>query len=76
MAGPSRDLESELLELPAEDRARLAARLISSLEPGSDPEAERAWLVESERRLDELQSGEVQGVPADTVFERARATLK
>jgi len=76
MADPPRDLESELLELPAEDRARLAARLISSLEPGSDPEAEQAWLIEGERRLDELESGKIQGIPADAVFERARATLK
>jgi putative addiction module component (TIGR02574 family) len=76
MADPTRDLESTLLGLPAEDRARLAARLISSLEPGSDPDAEQAWLAEAERRLDELESGKVDTVPADKVFEKARSTLK
>ena len=73
MADPTRDLESKLLGLPAEERARLAARLISSLEPGSDPDAEQAWLVEAACRLDELESGAVRSVPADTVFAKARS---
>jgi putative addiction module component (TIGR02574 family) len=76
VASRTRDLESELLELSPEERARLATKLISSLETEADADAERAWLVEAERRLDELESGDVQGVPADTVFEKARSTLK
>jgi len=76
MATRARDLESQLLELPPEDRARLATKLISSLEVEADAGAERAWLIEAERRLDELESGNVQGVPADTVFEKARSTFK
>ena len=76
MASRTRDLESQLLELPPEDRARLATKLISSLEIEADADAERIWLIEAERRLDELESGDVQGVPADAVFEKARSTLK
>lgn len=76
MPSQTRDLESQLLELPSEDRARLATKLISSLEIEADADAESAWLIEAERRLDELESGNIQGVSADTVFEKARSTLK
>ena len=59
-------LERELLKLPPNERARLAQRLISSLDQES--EVERAWYDEAERRLGELEAGMVREVPADEVF--------
>jgi putative addiction module component (TIGR02574 family) len=76
MADSARELESEALKLSPKERARLAERLISSLDQETDPEAQRLWLQEAERRLDELESGSVSGVPADQVFEKARSTLR
>ena len=76
MADPARELESKALKLPPKERARLAERLISSLDQKTDPDAERLWLQEAERRLDELESGNASGVPADRVFEKARSTLR
>ena len=76
MASRTRDLESELLGLPSKDRARLALTLISSLEPKADADVDHAWLTEGERRLDELESGNARGVPADTVFDRAHSLLE
>ena len=76
MADPARELESKALKLPAKERARLAERLISSLDQETDPDAEKLWLKEAERRLDELESGNVSGVPADRVFEKARSRLR
>ena len=76
MADPARELESKALKLPPKERARLAERLISSLDRESDPDAGRLWLQEAERRLDELESGNASGVPADRVFEKARSTLR
>ena len=76
MADPARELESKALQLPAKERARLAERLISSLDQETDPDAEMLWLQEAERRLDELESGKVAGIPADRVFEKARSTLR
>lgn len=76
MADPARDLESKALKLPPKERARLAERLISSLDQETDPDAERLWLQEAERRLDGLESENVAGVPADRVFEKARSTLR
>ena len=76
MSSSARDVESQLLSLPANERARLAAELIASLEPDVDPDAEQAWLAEGERRLAQLKTGDVNGVPADEVFERAESKLK
>ena len=65
-------LESQLLRLPAADRARLAALLLESLdaEGGSSADADAAWAAEAERRLAELREGTVAGLPADEVFAR------
>ena len=76
MADPARDLESKVLGLPAKDRARLAERLLASLEGVAEPEAEALWVEEAERRLEELDSGRVAGVPAEEVFRKSRSALR
>jgi putative addiction module component (TIGR02574 family) len=69
-------VEDDALKLPARSRARLAERLIMSLEETEDPQAEREWLVEIERRSIDLKSGKAAGVPAAKVFRNARAALR
>lgn len=81
MSLPLERLEAEALELPARERARLAHRLIASLDAvdtaEEDPaEVERAWEEEIHRRLQEYRSGAVQPVPASEVFAKARARLR
>ena len=76
MADSARELEAKVLKLSPRQRARLAERLISSLQKGVDADAEKLWLAEAERRLDEVQSGEVAGIPEKTVSKRARSTLR
>lgn len=74
MSTPLEELEAEALELSASERARLARRLIVSLdEEVEDPaEVERAWEAEIRRRLDEYRAGKVQAIPAADVFAEAR----
>jgi putative addiction module component (TIGR02574 family) len=76
MADPASKLEAKALELPPDQRARLAQRLISSLDQASDPESEELWIREAERRLEELESGSVEPVPAERVLEKARSSLR
>ena len=60
-------------------RARLAQRLLASLEDEGDVDeaaVERAWAEEAARRLDDLRSGRVEGIPADEVFAALRARLR
>ena len=67
-------IEKDALRLSAEDRARLAVSLLSSLEgtKESPDEIEKLWIAEAERRFQELRSGIVQGVPASEVFAELR----
>lgn len=76
MADPASKLEARALKLPPEQRARLAQRLISSLDQAADPESEQLWIREAERRLDELESGQAEPVPAERVIDKARSSLR
>lgn len=67
-------LEAEVLRLAPADRSHLLERLISSLD--TDPEIERAWAIEADRREAELESGAVQSVPAEEAIARLRTRLE
>lgn len=64
-------IEQELMKLPAADRARLAERLIASLD--EDAEVEAAWLAEVRRRDEELESGAVEAIPVEDALTAIRA---
>ena len=54
-------IEQEALNLPIEDRASLVEKLLSSLDALTEPEAERLWLMEAQRRCAEIdQRGKAQ----------------
>ncbi len=76
MTRPAREVESRALRLPRRERARLAQRLISSLDREVDADVDKLWLQEAERRLGELKSGKVTGIPAEKVVRKARSTLR
>ena len=75
MADSMSDLERDALQLPAEDRARLAVSLICSLEEMDEEqeEIEKLWVAEAERRSREIQTGSVKMIPAEEVFKRIRS---
>jgi len=41
-----------------------------------ETDTEALWFAEAERRLEELRSGKVQGIPAQEAFRTAREALK
>jgi hypothetical protein len=65
-------LEKQLANLPREERARLRDLLDASLGGQQTTENAAAWSREARRRLDELRSGKVAGVPAAESLRRAR----
>jgi putative addiction module component (TIGR02574 family) len=70
-------LEDEAMRLSTRARARLAERLLASLdEEPIDPDAEKLWAADAEQRAEELASGRVKGVPADKVLKKARVALR
>jgi len=68
-------LEKKVLELPPRSRVRLAERIIESIDDYATPELEAAWNEEIERRVEEIQSGEEKGIPAEDVMKEARLAL-
>ena len=69
-------IEDEALHLSEEERAKLAQKLLLSLDAPSDGEIEEDWLLEARRRARELDEGLVQPVSADEVRRKARALLR
>jgi hypothetical protein len=77
MVRPLKEIEQELLGLPEAERARLAHRLIVSLDADvrHDDGVEAAWLEEAKRRDAEIERGEVQTIPAEEAMRRAHEVL-
>lgn len=66
-------------ELPEAQRLKLANALWDSVdEPaeGSETEIAAAWDAEIKRRLDQIDSGEVEMVPLDDVIARMDARIR
>lgn len=72
----SEELKTEALKLTPRERARLAERLLQSLENLSDEENARLWVEEAERRDNAWDANPSLGRPADAVLRDARARLK
>jgi putative addiction module component (TIGR02574 family) len=78
MTSRAQDLLREVLNLPVEERADVAAELLASLDtaPPDDPaEVEAAWAREIERRARRVMNGESTGEPWEQVRERALRRL-
>lgn len=69
------ELETEVLNLSLEGKARLAEKLILSLDAPSEEENLYLWVVEAEKRLKELREGKAKEIPAEEAFRRARAAI-
>ena len=70
------ELESEAMKLDPKARARLAGKLIESLDILSDAENEQLWAEEAERRDRDLDSRQDSGRGADEVLRDARDRLR
>lgn len=70
----AREIESVAMRLPMHERARLAERLLTSLD--EDAEVEQAWAEEVRKRLEDYRSGGLTPVSGAEVFADARARLR
>lgn len=71
MSAIAEELKSQLAQLPTSDRAELAGFLLESLHDG-DSTTEGAWDAELARRLHDIESGAVVGIPAEDVLAEMR----
>lgn len=73
MTMPAHELEAEVLQLDAADRARILERLIESFD--GPPQVQDAWLDEALRREAEVTAGTAVMVPGEQALARIRAQL-
>ncbi len=75
MAMNDEQLDAEVMKLDLDARARLAEKLILSLDVPSDEENLHLWVVEAERRLRDLRGGRASEISAEEMFRRARQAI-
>jgi putative addiction module component (TIGR02574 family) len=59
----------DALSLPADARVSLVEKLLISLNLPPQPAIDQLWAEEAERRVAQIDKGEVELVPGDKVFE-------
>ena len=69
------ELFQEASRLPEADRAELAGRLLESLHGTPDEGVELAWAEEIERRVRQVDAGEVKTIPWAEVRTKLYARL-
>jgi putative addiction module component (TIGR02574 family) len=76
MTAVAEQLISQLDELSPQERAEIAIHLIRHLdEVEIDDGYDEAWATEIDRRMEEVTSGKVQGIPADEAIARIRQLI-
>lgn len=74
----ARKLLDEAMALSADERELIAMQLFDSLEDGDEDPivVEKAWAEEVDRRIRQIDSGEVVCRPFDEVMQDLRARLR
>lgn len=72
MTQKSQVVLEEALKLSPNERAEVAEQLIASLEEAPDTNVEQAWQQEVQRRLHQIERGEVKTIPWEEVQRRLR----
>jgi putative addiction module component (TIGR02574 family) len=76
MTNRTEELLAEVLKLPLQERAALAAEVLASMDGEVDADVEAAWLAEIERRGRRVLAGESQGIPWEQVSARIEKRLR
>lgn len=71
MPMPLDRIEKEALNLPRQERAFLADRLLGSLDGNELTDVEEAWVAEAERRYAEYKAGKRDGIDSESIFSEA-----
>lgn len=66
-------LLKEALLLPADERASLVEKLLQSLNLPTEAEVNQLWVEETERRVSQIEAGNVELIPGEQVFAKIRA---
>jgi len=73
MNAQSEKIIEKALKMPQHERAYIAEKLISSLDKKTDPDVEKAWQEEIQKRVNQINSTEVECLPWEEVYQRLKA---
>jgi hypothetical protein len=76
MSADESNIEDRVSRLPHKERARLALKLIESLDPGTDEEVAELWLNEAEQRLKKYDEGATEARNVDEAISEIDHRLK
>lgn len=65
----------QALQLPIEDRSRIASRLIESVDEAEDVEVSPGWKAEIEKRMQSIREGTAKLIPHEVVMTELRQKL-
>ncbi len=68
----AKKLVDEVLLLPIDARVSLVEQLLTSLNLPTQPEVDRLWAKEAERRIAQIEKGKVRLLPGEKVFSDIR----
>ena len=66
----------QALSLPADARLSLVDKLLVSLNLPTQGEVDRLWAEEAERRVSQIENGEVELVSGEEVFRKIRGKYR
>jgi hypothetical protein len=70
------EIYKEIHDLSESEKRDLLRVLVAELDEPAMPDVEKAWLIEAQRRYQELVEGKVKGIPGPMVFEHLRSRLE
>jgi putative addiction module component (TIGR02574 family) len=76
MSGVADRVFEEALSLPSDERMNLVEKLLTSLNLPIQPEIDRLWAEEAERRVSQIERGDVELIPGDEVFAKIRGKYR
>ena len=76
MATNWEQLAEQAMALPSESRARLADRLVESLDVAELGAIDNLWVAEVIRRRDEIRSGRVETIDGEDALRKVRDSLR
>ena len=66
------EIVEETRQMPVDVVAELVDRILAERHGGIRPDVESAWKREIHRRIEEIESGKVEGIPVDESLARIR----
>ena len=66
------EIVEQTRHLPSDVVAELIDRILLERHGGIEPEIEAAWKSEIARRIEEIETGKVEGIPVDQSLARIR----